>query len=379
MPEAHTSYHGKLVRLSDEPIEDFVNDVQIARTLYDPTELDPEGLGSHTDELKNIVVELEERVTDNGVQTLYNFGLWGMLIDLSLASGNSGQAFLDTYAYTRTNRFLTAEFGRAETKSTLVLRKITDEVVRDKLSTKSYDTIRNFFDMTFPADMIEAIYPEFGGDNMHPELAEYLKKVERLKPPYFDPPLCRIISMLVARECTVVGDIPDEVRAGLLNGSKNVLSVSRRSGGSNSYKLLEPHESAPSPKVNDVSSSDAREDNEDDVEGDEADLATVLTAEKKFKSSDGACYVEKKAGMTDELYDALVATMARAMFPTDGVGVIEAQAICAECDVTAACLKFALDNRIESGVWGGASERERRRILAELRLAREEQQAADSA
>jgi WhiB family transcriptional regulator, redox-sensing transcriptional regulator len=49
-------------------------------------------------------------------------------------------------------------------------------------------------------------------------------------------------------------------------------------------------------------------------------------------------------------------------FPSDGVGVEIARRICADCPVKSPCLEYALYNRIEHGVWGGASERERRRI-----------------
>ncbi|MDA8279493.1 MAG: WhiB family transcriptional regulator [Actinomycetota bacterium] len=55
-------------------------------------------------------------------------------------------------------------------------------------------------------------------------------------------------------------------------------------------------------------------------------------------------------------------------FPNDGVGVQVAQRICAECSVRAECLDYALDNRVDHGVWGGASERERRRLLRQRRL-----------
>jgi WhiB family transcriptional regulator, redox-sensing transcriptional regulator len=56
-------------------------------------------------------------------------------------------------------------------------------------------------------------------------------------------------------------------------------------------------------------------------------------------------------------------------FPSDGVGVDRARKICNGCPVLDECLEFALDQRIEHGVWGGASERERRRILKRRRAA----------
>lgn len=54
-------------------------------------------------------------------------------------------------------------------------------------------------------------------------------------------------------------------------------------------------------------------------------------------------------------------------FPSDGVGVERARKICATCPVTAECLEHALEHRIDHGVWGGCSERERRRILKRRR------------
>jgi WhiB family transcriptional regulator, redox-sensing transcriptional regulator len=55
-------------------------------------------------------------------------------------------------------------------------------------------------------------------------------------------------------------------------------------------------------------------------------------------------------------------------FPSDGVGVEIARKICASCPVKDPCLEYALVNRIDHGVWGGCSERERRRILRRRRL-----------
>ncbi len=56
-------------------------------------------------------------------------------------------------------------------------------------------------------------------------------------------------------------------------------------------------------------------------------------------------------------------------FPSDGVGVDKARKICKGCGVRSTCLEYALGLRIEHGVWGGASERERRRINRRRKLA----------
>lgn len=55
-------------------------------------------------------------------------------------------------------------------------------------------------------------------------------------------------------------------------------------------------------------------------------------------------------------------------FPSDGVGVDVARRVCAACPVKEPCLEYALAERIDHGVWGGASERERRRILKSRRV-----------
>ena len=50
-------------------------------------------------------------------------------------------------------------------------------------------------------------------------------------------------------------------------------------------------------------------------------------------------------------------------FPSDGVGVEKARKICQTCSVQERCLEYALRNRIDHGVWGGHSERSRRRLI----------------
>lgn len=57
-------------------------------------------------------------------------------------------------------------------------------------------------------------------------------------------------------------------------------------------------------------------------------------------------------------------------FPSDGIGVQVAQRICFDCPVKVDCLEYALADRVDHGVWGGTSERERRRILRHRRTVR---------
>jgi WhiB family transcriptional regulator, redox-sensing transcriptional regulator len=46
-----------------------------------------------------------------------------------------------------------------------------------------------------------------------------------------------------------------------------------------------------------------------------------------------------------------------------GAAQRSARAVCGKCQVKLECLADALDNRVEFGVWGGMTERERRALL----------------
>lgn len=49
-------------------------------------------------------------------------------------------------------------------------------------------------------------------------------------------------------------------------------------------------------------------------------------------------------------------------FPEPGEPTKPAKTVCARCGVREICLQYALDNGERHGVWGGLSERERRRL-----------------
>jgi WhiB family transcriptional regulator, redox-sensing transcriptional regulator len=61
--------------------------------------------------------------------------------------------------------------------------------------------------------------------------------------------------------------------------------------------------------------------------------------------------------------DALCAqTDPEAFFPEKGGSTRDAKKICASCEVRAECLEYALKNDERFGIWGGLSERERRKL-----------------
>lgn len=51
-----------------------------------------------------------------------------------------------------------------------------------------------------------------------------------------------------------------------------------------------------------------------------------------------------------------------AFFPEKGGSTREAKRVCAACEVSTECLEYALANDERFGIWGGMSERERRRL-----------------
>jgi len=57
-------------------------------------------------------------------------------------------------------------------------------------------------------------------------------------------------------------------------------------------------------------------------------------------------------------------------FPERGASTKEAKSVCKGCVVREDCLEYALANGEKFGIWGGLSERERRRIRRQRALAR---------
>ena len=67
-------------------------------------------------------------------------------------------------------------------------------------------------------------------------------------------------------------------------------------------------------------------------------------------NDDWATYAQCKQSRPDELF-------------VRGAEQNRAKTMCSGCPVKTECLAEALDNRVEWGVWGGMTERERRAVL----------------
>lgn len=67
-----------------------------------------------------------------------------------------------------------------------------------------------------------------------------------------------------------------------------------------------------------------------------------------------------------------------AFFPEKGGSTREAKRICTRCEVKAQCLEFALAHDERFGIWGGLSERERRRAKREAREAARTSELAET-
>jgi WhiB family redox-sensing transcriptional regulator len=66
-------------------------------------------------------------------------------------------------------------------------------------------------------------------------------------------------------------------------------------------------------------------------------------------------------------------------FPERGASTREAKAVCRGCEVRGDCLEYALAHGEKFGIWGGLSERERRRVRRQRALERLERANAITA
>ena len=91
---------------------------------------------------------------------------------------------------------------------------------------------------------------------------------------------------------------------------------------------------------------------------------TLLTDDAPAPAREASPWTDlARVGDASWRLDALCAeTDPEAFFPEKGGSTRDAKRVCSGCTVRAECLEFALANDERFGIWGGLSERERRRI-----------------
>lgn len=110
--------------------------------------------------------------------------------------------------------------------------------------------------------------------------------------------------------------------------------------------------SSPSPRLTPASEPSAPEES--------ADATSLWEAMAPF--------AEEEAGALAWQAEALCAqTDPEAFFPEKGGSTRDAKRVCGACAVREECLQYALENDERFGIWGGLSERERRRVRREGR------------
>jgi WhiB family redox-sensing transcriptional regulator len=99
-----------------------------------------------------------------------------------------------------------------------------------------------------------------------------------------------------------------------------------------------------------------------DEEGDELVDEASQSSQKVWIPLEGFIS-EQEEGELGWQTEALCAqTDPEAFFPEKGGSTRDAKKVCSSCTVRQECLDYALDNDERFGIWGGLSERERRRL-----------------
>jgi WhiB family transcriptional regulator, redox-sensing transcriptional regulator len=85
---------------------------------------------------------------------------------------------------------------------------------------------------------------------------------------------------------------------------------------------------------------------------------------KEADAMDGRPVVADLLGNAPEWQERALCSQTdpEAFFPEKGGSTREAKRICSRCEVKGECLEYALGHDERFGIWGGLSERERRKL-----------------
>lgn len=361
MIKTYVEIGGSPVGIEDESIEDFILDTELTRSIYEQEGSGVGELRRHADELRTISTELENRIDWKGEGYL---DIWPNLVGLALKNGNAGLPFLRSYGYIRLNRLLDVDFGPDETPTTDILRSIGLEKIDRSICGRSTSYITEFFDTYFSRVMTDS-YFAYEGNRLNPKLDRHVSELITC-PDINNPALARVLSIVMERACTVDFEIEDNVYREILTANRDIFrnESNTRTNKVGGAEKSEEEEQTPQTEVIDES-EESHEANAEDNKEAEVLLVEKLLPNFEFDATRAACRTKKEDFKNPELLVAARKYIIRLMFPERGASTKEAKALCNSCTIKDDCLYFALDRKIKFGIWGGESERTRRKMRKE--------------
>lgn len=147
----------------------------------------------------------------------------------------------------------------------------------------------------------------------------------------------------IIEESIVVSDGPEEVVLEVTEGEASVVVEADASDVIVAVEPEQPRQRKP---------RQARAANGKRRSGKKDDIATLLQVNRDALNEQGEWVERALCAQTDP----------EAFFPEKGGSTREAKKVCASCDVRGECLDYALAHDERFGIWGGLSERERRKL-----------------
>lgn len=362
MAEAYTVFNGQVVRLTDEPIQDFVSDIDLVSSMHPHGQFETGALAEHAEDLRQITSELVQDGygidSSNGQR---NF--WYQIIDLTYLDKEAGAKVRGAYVYARTNRILANEFGPSESPTVDILRALAGRLFVSREVELQQKDVGEYLESPFAQDILDAIYPTPNQASVpDTELGWYLGRLHGNCHEFnTDSALARIVAALHFLDCGLVDKMSREAVMGSLQANQSLFKNTKLSRATQIVESPFDDE-----EIDDEESGD-ESDTTDTWDDDEAiEYTRGVSSSDAFDITQGECYIPRDKRVPVEVWLQNRAQMNSMMFPTDGVGSTIARQICKDCVVKGPCLEFALATRMDNGIWGGASERERRRMI-ELR------------
>lgn len=373
MRAGYAEIAGQLVSVEDPRIQDFTDSVYAERGLYEiraDRGLRANVADNHAHRLAGISQSLIEgfQIEQDDGSTKYVLGaVEDELVKLCIAKpGPAAEGFLDAQTYVRTSRLLAEEYGPDRSPSFDILRDITlgaaDEVKNFSIEASSSEPLGWNFSINLMNGLVSTV-----ASRRHPYDDELRDRIVeqglilsglQQKPPEDDEPA-------YVEYFDLDNDSFEEVDPELEEKFEDEIAVDDSLSENVDLaviRLVSRLDYIRSEFLHDFS---------------QETILTILTVggvvlrSKHPRREDGAGLGLYSNGAVDWSRAACREPSSgeysvETFFPKRGVSVAYAKAICDTCSIKGKCLNFAIQNGIEHGIWGGESERARRKIRKSL-------------